>query len=625
MIPIQSLQDGKYRIESLLGSGGFGNTYLATQTALGRKVAIKEFYMKEYCDREANTSRVIVPTEGSRLIVDKYKNKFLKEAQMISSLENEHIIHIYDIFQENDTVYYVMDYISGGSLKDKIDSAGAMDEQSALKYVLQVAEALAYIHSNNILHLDVKPANILLDGERSILIDFGISKHYDSDGGQTSTTPVGISKGYAPIEQYQQGNISGFTPSTDVYSLGATLFSLLTGETPPEASEVYEEGLPSSIDGFSEPIVTAIKVAMSPKRKDRYQSVQMFADVLSPLIQESETDSLQHTAEKTVLLQQNIAYEADDTPVGKHDENTILVEEETVVVATEKREYVHNIQDAAEEKISGWLAFFLWVGIGLNLVISFIQVLFQADVLIGLLYVTVFAVIGIKTIVAFYKRHENAVPLAITFCLMSAMNAIYTAVAFSILGLGTSTWSLFWGLLWASIWLTYLKASYVVNDMFPVSERRWHKFEKYTLVALATFYLVSILFSLAVGPYDSDAAATSAPQKITSPSVQQRPASVIADSMHVAKPATAPAPAPEPVVDQNAEKLSRALRNEDYSTVQLLADRGYVPAYLPLAKYYLLDPSTHNKADYYANMAKNAGIKKAQAVIDALTDQGFYD
>ena len=216
MIPIQSLQDGKYRIESLLGSGGFGNTYLATQTALGRKVAIKEFYMKEYCDREANTSRVIVPTEGSRLIVDKYKNKFLKEAQMISSLENEHIIHIYDIFQENDTVYYVMDYISGGSLKDKIDSAGAMDEQSALKYVLQVAEALAYIHSNNILHLDVKPANILLDGERSILIDFGISKHYDSDGGQTSTTPVGISKGYAPIEQYQQGNISGFTPSTDV-------------------------------------------------------------------------------------------------------------------------------------------------------------------------------------------------------------------------------------------------------------------------------------------------------------------------------------------------------------------------------------------------------------------------
>ena len=95
---ISSLQGNKYKIEKLLGSGGFGNTYLATQVALGRKVAIKEFFMKEFCERDESTSQVIIPTEGSRLIVDRYRQKFLKEAQMIASLRNEHIIKIYDIF-----------------------------------------------------------------------------------------------------------------------------------------------------------------------------------------------------------------------------------------------------------------------------------------------------------------------------------------------------------------------------------------------------------------------------------------------------------------------------------------------------------------------------------------------
>ena len=578
--------------------------------------------MKEYCDREASTSRVIVPTEGSRQIVEKYKHKFFKEAQMISSLKNEHIISIYDIFQEHDTVYYVMDYISGGSLKDKVDGSGAMDEQSALRYVLQVADALIYIHSNNILHLDVKPANILLDGERSILIDFGISKHYDSDGGQTSTTPVGISKGYAPIEQYQQGNISGFTPSTDVYSLGATLYCLLTGETPPEASEVYEDGLPSTIDRFSEPVITAIRTAMSPRRKDRYQSVQMFADVLSPMVQASVSESV------TEIVSEPI--QDDKTEIVMPDvksEQKKPVEEETVVAVIPKREYVHNLKDDDDDqKISGWLAFFLWVGIGLNLLVSFVQALFQPNMLIGLLYVSIFAVIGIKAIVAFYKRQENAVPLAVTYCLMNAMNAIYVGVMGSILGL----WTVFSGLLWSGIWLTYLKASYLVRDLFPVLERRWHKLEKYTLVALVTFYVVLVMFGLPGYATHSHTPSTTTPQQKTVPAAQQKPTTSAADAtINAAKSIPAqtstPASAAEPVADPNAAKLNRALKNEDYATVQQLADQSYVPAYLPLAKYYLQTPATHNKADYYANKAKNAGVKKAQTVIDALTDQGYYD
>ena len=156
---ITTLQGNKYIIDTILGSGGFGNTYLATHAVLGRKVAIKEFFMKEYCDRDHTTSQVIVHTDSSRQIVDKYKQKFLKEAQMIASLKNEHIIQIHDIFEENDTAYYVMEYVDGGSLKDKVESEGALSEIDAINYICQVGDALSYLHSNNILHLDVKPAN----------------------------------------------------------------------------------------------------------------------------------------------------------------------------------------------------------------------------------------------------------------------------------------------------------------------------------------------------------------------------------------------------------------------------------------------------------------------------------
>ena len=298
---ILALQQGKYHIESLLGSGGFGNTYLATQVTLGRKVAIKEFFMKEYCDREESTSQVIVHTDSSRQIVERYKQKFLKEAQMIASLKNEHIIQIHDIFEENGTAYYVMEYVEGGSLKDKVERDGALTEHTATKYICQIAEALTYLHRNNILHLDVKPANILIDeDDRAILIDFGISKHYDAEGGQTSTTPAGISKGFAPIEQYQQGSIANFSPATDVYSLGATLLYLLTGQTPPDAMEVTNEGLDEKLFvNISSHIQEAIVSSMQARRKDRPQTIAAFQ---SRLKSSNTTNVDKATSEETIIL-----------------------------------------------------------------------------------------------------------------------------------------------------------------------------------------------------------------------------------------------------------------------------------------------------------------------------------
>lgn len=284
------LLGGRYKIERVLGQGGFGITYEAIQVSLNRRVAIKEFFMKEYCNRDVDTSYVSVPSEGSRELVERFRLKFIKEAQTIAGLNHPHIIRIYDIFEENETAYYVMDYVCNGSLSDYVNSHGKLAESEAVDYISQVAEALAYIHERKMSHLDVKPSNILLDENyHAVLIDFGLSKRYDDEGNQTSTTPVGISHGYAPMEQYNRGGVGTFSPTTDVYSLGATLFFLVTGTKPLDANQLYDEGWPPFPKGLSSRVISVIKKTMQPRRKDRPQQIGDFMKILSGKTMVKET------------------------------------------------------------------------------------------------------------------------------------------------------------------------------------------------------------------------------------------------------------------------------------------------------------------------------------------------
>jgi serine/threonine protein kinase len=150
-----------------------------------------------------------------------------------------------------------------------------------LKYIEKVGHALEYVHERHINHLDVKPANIMVrrEDDEPILIDFGLSKQYDTEGNQTSTTPTGISHGYAPIEQYNAGGVKEFSPQADIYSLGATLYYLLSGVVPPQATSLVSDSLtfPKSI---SQKLVPAIDKAMSLGKKNRQASVQEFLDEL---------------------------------------------------------------------------------------------------------------------------------------------------------------------------------------------------------------------------------------------------------------------------------------------------------------------------------------------------------
>jgi len=287
------LQNGKYKIISKIGQGGFGITYQAEwQTevigSMGKMntaipVAIKEFFFEEYCSRENGNSVVTITSATGKDFFDKFKNKLKKEALILSKLQHPNIVRVLDVFEENNTAYIVMAFVNGESLKDNIRNSGKLDENTALRYIGQLCDALAEIHNNKILHLDIKPNNILIDENDNVqLIDFGISKQYNDSHQETSTTPIGISKGFAPYEQYS--GVQEFSPSTDIYAIGATLYNMLTGQIPVESIRLIDEPLKPIHDynnQISEQTVSTIRKAMSMRRSDRQQSVEELSQGLS--------------------------------------------------------------------------------------------------------------------------------------------------------------------------------------------------------------------------------------------------------------------------------------------------------------------------------------------------------
>ena len=285
------LQGGKFKIEKILGQGGFGITYLASQTisvegSIGEikteiKLAIKEFFMKDVCNRNEDSNIVSVPSVGSKELVERFKQKFIMEARSISKLKHPHIVKVVDVFEENGTAYYVMEYYNGGSLGDLVKDGNLLSESDAVRYITQIADAVGYIHKQKVNHLDIKPGNILLDGKANgILIGFGLSKQYDEKGSQTSFTPVGISHGYAPMEQYKQNGVSAFSPQSDIYALGATLYKLVTGATPPQAMDILDEGLPALPQNISPRVRNAVAQAMQPRKSDRPATAEEFIALL---------------------------------------------------------------------------------------------------------------------------------------------------------------------------------------------------------------------------------------------------------------------------------------------------------------------------------------------------------
>lgn len=282
-----------YRIERVLGQGSFGITYVANVRLKGRlgaiesaaMVAIKEFFLRDVSCR--NGLRVFSVSDST--LCSDYRRDFLREAQNLSRLDNDHIVKVLETIEENDTVYYVMEYLSGGNLDQHILSHGKLSCREALDIAIQIGEALKCMHAQHMLHLDLKPLNVMRGEDGHIvLIDFGLSKCFGADGQPESSTRIGQgTTGYAPIEQHSFNKADGFMPTLDIYALGATLFNMLTGSVPPEASVVLNEGLPVdelSSAGVPPAIIALVERAMQPLRRMRHQTVDEFIDETQRLL-----------------------------------------------------------------------------------------------------------------------------------------------------------------------------------------------------------------------------------------------------------------------------------------------------------------------------------------------------
>ena len=274
--PNTTLQSGKYRIERVLGQGGFGNTYMATNTAFDDHVAIKEFFMQGINGRDENSGSITIGIESNTQQFEEQREKFKKEARRLRKLKNEHIVKVHDLFEENGTAYYVMDFIDGESLAEKMKKTGQPYTESEVRSILsQILEALKDVHQNEIWHLDLKPGNIMIDKNgTAYLIDFGASKQIRANGSMTTSTALCYTPGYAPNEQIGQ-MYDRFGPWTDIYALGATIYNLLTNKKPPMAIDIEED----EDDAFEFPTTVSDEMRklvvwmMKTKRKSRPQNV----------------------------------------------------------------------------------------------------------------------------------------------------------------------------------------------------------------------------------------------------------------------------------------------------------------------------------------------------------------
>lgn len=282
MLRVGTLLRGIYRIDGYLASGGFGNTYLATNLKFKEKVAIKEFFMRGVSQRNSDYTTVSVSNSENVEMFNKQLSTFNREAlrlRKLGSMNTSHIVKVYDIFEENNTAYYVMQYINGQSLGDILKKKSRPIDQGWLmdKLLPQLLDALDVVHKNNMWHLDIKPSNIMYDVKGNVtLIDFGSSKQIDPSTGDpvTLSSTLSFTMTYAPLE-LQQYEYKKIGPWSDFYSLGATLYNLATKQKPPTASDLLYEGVnafkfgPVSRDDFKKLVMWL----MNNKIENRPQSV----------------------------------------------------------------------------------------------------------------------------------------------------------------------------------------------------------------------------------------------------------------------------------------------------------------------------------------------------------------
>lgn len=302
MLQVGTLLRGIYRIDNYLSSGGFGNTYVATNIEFDEQVAIKEFFIKGMSHRDTDTSGVNVSNLENVDQFNKMRDIFKREAKrlrLLGRFNNPHIVRVHDLFEANNTAYYVMQYINGSSLSELLkNQSGPFDTGWLMDSVLpQVLDALGVMHRNQMWHLDIKPSNIMVDVNGNVMIiDFGSTKQIDPNTGDpTISSTLSFTTTYAPLE-LQEYDYKKIGPWTDLYSLGATLYNLSTGKKPPRTSAINNEGVGAFqfFPGTKEEFKKLVVWMMSIRTENRPQSV----DEVLQRLQNNDLPELKPVPEK---------------------------------------------------------------------------------------------------------------------------------------------------------------------------------------------------------------------------------------------------------------------------------------------------------------------------------------
>jgi eukaryotic-like serine/threonine-protein kinase len=306
LLPIgHLLKQGLYRVEKSLGRGGFGVTYLATNVSNPKQVAIKELF-PEGVARQGTSVYWSKPKEQQE-----YIQKSALEYQYLSQCVHSNIVKIIEFFPENNTAYIVMDFIPGKSLLSILNEEEKLSVDRVKRYFIQIAEALKVVHTNNFLHRDINPNNILVDRQdNAILIDFGNVREFIA-GKSKDMTRI-ITPGYAPPEQYITR--AKRSPSTDLYALCASMYELITGQTPPDSIERQQSDIlipPSKLVPNLDPVTEqVILTGLRIRAEDRFQSAADLIDALQGQFVSPSLRRARQLASDRKLPEAIIAYRA---------------------------------------------------------------------------------------------------------------------------------------------------------------------------------------------------------------------------------------------------------------------------------------------------------------------------
>ena len=281
LLPGTALLQGQYTVEEFLNSGGFGMTYFA-RDSLNRTVVIKECFPASFCCRSdaAVRPRSRTHQKDFRAIVQ----LFVREARQLAKLDHPNIVGVHQVFEDNETAYMALDCIDGQDLLDIIDDKKQkLSPDQVRRILLKILDAVAYVHDMGVLHRDISPDNILLDGAgQPILIDFGAAREKASRASRALSALMVVKDGYSPQEFYVNGSDQG--PASDLYSLAATFYHVLTGDPPPNSQtrvaaiaakqdDPYEK-LAGRIEGYDRDFLSAIDQALHIFPKDRIQNAR---------------------------------------------------------------------------------------------------------------------------------------------------------------------------------------------------------------------------------------------------------------------------------------------------------------------------------------------------------------